>query len=266
MLSALEYPTVKYFIIFIPSGTNLILVPKAVEQLTLEVPASESTSLALFSPQNVKRAWLSTKKLHPLLGAHFHERPDASGVDLVVDEAHLYAIASNEIVYITLQSDEEACSLVNEILNGPRRLSNEQLVQLWIMSLPRHQSGSSSPHQLLLHMAHSIHDGAAQNTIIRTFFDILVHSSIPELYIPKDSLERRLMLHLAIDDLHPSLKLSLAKQRWRRAIAAVMYSRRAAAWRVSTYALLLLNNEHSPYLLSLLINRAATLFPALSRR
>lgn len=205
------------------------------EQLTLETPALESPSLGLFSPQNVKRAWLSTKNLHPLLGARFHEQPDASGVDFVVDEAHLNMIASNEIMFTTLRSDEEACSLVDDILNGPRRLSNEQLVQLWIISFPRRSGSSSSTcYQLLLHMAHSIHDGVAQNTIIRVFFDLLVHPSTPEMYIPKGSLESRLMTHLAIDELHPSLKLSPARQRWRLAIARVMYSRKEAAWRVST--------------------------------
>ena len=204
----------------------------------LEIPASESPS-EVFSSHNVTRAWISTKKLHPLLGAKFYERPNAGGVDFVVSEARLNQISSDEIVYTTLQSDDDACALVDEILNGPRNLSNDQLAQLWIISFPGSSSyafsySPSTCYQLFLQMAHSIHDAAAQNTVIKTFLDILVHSSTLEKYIPKGTLESRLMLHLAIEDLSPSRKYSSARQRWRLAIAQVIHFRRATTWKVSS--------------------------------
>ena len=234
ILFALGSPTVSLFWYWHSVKTTNRTLLKALAQLTLEVPTLESPFLEHFSSKNVIRAWISTKKLHPLLGASVHERSNASGVDFVVDEAHLNQVNSGEIVYKTLQSDEEACFLVDEILNGPRRLSNDQLAQLWIISLP---STSSSPpstcYQLLLQMAHNIHDAVAQNTIIKTFLDILVHSSTLEKYIPKGTLESRLMLHLAIEDLNPSRKHSPARQRWRLAIAQVIHSRQTAAWKVS---------------------------------
>ncbi|KAF8515960.1 hypothetical protein JB92DRAFT_2912691 [Gautieria morchelliformis] len=202
-------------------------------QVTFETSASDVSSLGLLSSQNVARAWLATKKLHPLLGARVHERPDASGLDFVVDEAHLNAVSSDEIMFETLQSDEEACALVDKLMNGSRRLAMGQLVRLWIISL--HRSPSTSPsstsYQLFLYMGHSIHDGVAQTTIVRTFFDILARPSSSDMYIPKDNLETRLMLHLPMDDLNPSRKYSIARQRWRFAIAQVVHSNKAAAWK-----------------------------------
>jgi hypothetical protein len=235
----------------------------ALLQVTLETSASDVSSLGLFSSQNVVRAWIATKKLHPLLGARVHERPDASGVDFVVDEAHLNAVSSDEIVFETLHSDEEACALVDKVINGSRKLAREQLVRFWIISFPS-TSPSSTSYQLLLYMSHSIHDGVAQTTIVRTFFDILARPSSSDMYIPKDNLETRLMLHPAMDDLSPSRKYSLARQRWRFAIAQVIDSKRTAVWEVSSPSPLL--NIHVVTYDVCASSKAAALFPGPSHR
>ncbi|KAF8574268.1 hypothetical protein K439DRAFT_1624450 [Ramaria rubella] len=204
-------------------------ISDTLEQLTFEIPASESK---LLSRDNVSRAWVAIKNLHPLLGASVHERSGLSGVDFVVDSARLNVIGEDEILYITLPSDEEASMLVEKILNGPRRLTNKQLHELWIISFPRTPSDPSTVcHQLFLHMAHYIHDGMAQNAIIRAFFDLLAHRSTPNMYNPKGSLQGRLALHLPIDDLHPALRYPKPRHRWRLAIAQVIHSNKMNALR-----------------------------------
>lgn len=192
-----------------------------------------SRSLEFFSPQNIKRTWLTLKKLHPLLSASVHEQEDPSGVDFLVDETRLNGVGPDEIVFKSLNSDGEVRVLVDRILNEPRTLSNERLAQIWIISLPGNSTGPSIRHQVVFVLAHCICDGMAQNSVIRTFFDILVHTDAPDLYAPKQGLEHLLALHLAMEDLYPTCKYSLPRQRWRLAIAQVIQARREAGLRVS---------------------------------
>jgi hypothetical protein len=197
-------------------------------QFTIKTSASD---LSILSPDNVGRAWIATKKLHPLLGARIQDRPDQSGADFIIEEARLNSVGLNDIIYTSAVSEEDALGIADKSMNGPPILSNDLLAQMWIISLPQDPSGSAT-HHLVVHMRHSIGDAMAAYSMMKRFLDILVHPMTPEKYTPKESLEDCLALHPAADDLNSSRHSSVAKQRWRRSIAKVMYARRTASFTV----------------------------------
>lgn len=188
----------------------------------------------MFSPENVSRAWLLVKKLHPLIGAVMQERDDGSWVDFIIDENKLHTITSNEIVFTNTGSEEEACRLVDKTLNEDPQLSNQLLCQLWIVSQSQQNLPGRMVHHVVIHMRHSIMDGVGVYSTLRNFFDILTRRTVSAKYeslrIP---LEEYLELHPPIDALNPSKKLSKPVQRWKKAIATVMYNQRILRLRVS---------------------------------
>ncbi|GJJ11420.1 hypothetical protein Clacol_005653 [Clathrus columnatus] len=212
-------------------------------QFTVE--SCQATASELFSPENVSGAWLLLKKLHPLLGASMHERDDGSWADFIVDEKRLHTLAKDELVFTNVRSEEEACNLVGQSMNGKPLLSNQLLSQLWIVFQTENSPAGKATHHVVIHMRHSIMDGVAVYSMFKLFFDILARRSVPARYLPSLPLEEYLNRHPAVDDLNPSKKLSKASQRWRQAIATVMYNRRMLRMR-GGYTLPQKNFEHTP--------------------
>ncbi|KAF8552696.1 hypothetical protein OG21DRAFT_1511193 [Imleria badia] len=197
----------------------------------------------LFSEANIVRAWVSTKRRFPLAGAtvrgadsaplQLKVTPDLtteigtgfeSEPHFVVREHDLAVVRPREIVFGSVASAEDAQRQAAAMLHGPRQLSEELLGQLYVF----HETDSERAHilHLMLLIAHSVTDGAATRTFVRCLLDTLARGDRPEpAQIP---LEERLAMAISSMDLRPAhlRSLSLAIQRWRRAIGMVIFQLR----------------------------------------
>ncbi|KAH0833442.1 hypothetical protein J3R83DRAFT_12557 [Lanmaoa asiatica] len=192
----------------------------------------------LFSVANIVRAWLSTKRRYPLVGATVHGASaplrlriatvdDGSGDNtpgfasephFVVREHDLSVLRPREIVFGQLTSAEEARRRAAAILDGPRQLSEELLVQLHVFR--ETDSGRSDVLHLMTLMAHCVTDGAANGTFVRCLLDTLARGGGSDSEPPQIPLEERLAMAIPSMELEPMhlRSLSPARRRWRRAV------------------------------------------------
>lgn len=184
-----------------------------------------ASNVSLFHPENVSRAWVALKQVFPLLGA------TAKGLDspalntlFVISELDLGAARPAETTLGVAQSEEEVHLFVEQLISGPRQLSDGLLARLYILS----RTDKPGHFHAIFHHAHCIHDGTSALAMIRTFFDIL---SLPPCSAVPD-LQTRLALCVATDNLSPNKHLSSAKTRWRRAAGKVISRNRRQKLRV----------------------------------
>ena len=199
------------------------------------------------------RAWLSTKRRYPLAGATVQGVDSASlrikvATDsktecgdsktrytsephFVVREHDLTVLRPREIVFGSVACAEEAQRQMTAILNGPRPLSEELLMQLYVFR-------ETDPERTdVLHLmtmtAHCVSDRLANNTFVRCLLDTLARGEGSEpVQIP---LEDRLAMAVPSMELEPMHlhSLSPARRRWRRAVGAVIFQLRMAKRQVS---------------------------------
>ena len=176
-----------------------------------------SKGKALFSEENVKRAWATLKQWYPLVGARMDDSDGMDAVKLVVSERALSSHHPDEVHFRTVASFTEVQDLVQKLMRDDPMADNHLISQLFVFT-HRHQPGT---YEVLFRAAHSITDGISGATIARTFFDVLAS---PPTQIPP--LEERLAMALSCDLLNPTNKMCLARRRWRRAIAQVTFLNR----------------------------------------
>ena len=169
----------------------------------------------LFRPENVSRAWVAIKHIFPLLGATAKELDSPMpSARFVVSELDLKIARPDETTLVVAHSEEEVHSFVDQLISGPRQLSDELLARLYIFSRtdkPRHLHA-------VFHHSHYILDGISAFTMIRTFFDLL---SLPPCPAVPD-LQARLALCVGTQNLNPNKHLSSAQMRWRRAAGYII--------------------------------------------
>jgi len=171
---------------------------------------------SLFHPDNVSRAWKTLKGIFPLLGAAAKElESETPSALVVVSERDLKIARPNDTTFRLAQSEEEVHSFVDELIGGPRQLSDELLARLYIC--PR--ADRPGHFHALFHHCHLIIDGTSALAMIRTFFDVL---SLPPCSAVPD-LQTRLTLCAGIDNLNPNKHLSNAQIRWRRATGKIIW-------------------------------------------
>lgn len=178
----------------------------------------EEGSENIFSRDNLEIAWRTLKHRFPLLASRF--RITGSGdrdVEFVVEEKRLGEIGGEEIQLLNASSLLEAQSFAQEIINGPRQLSDALPARVHILV----RTDKENHYHILLHLAHSVADGIANATLLRNFLDMLAGQAIDASSL---RLEERLASVVAQEDLDPSLILNIPRQRWRRAIGHVMCS------------------------------------------
>ncbi|KAF9792074.1 hypothetical protein BJ322DRAFT_1115390 [Thelephora terrestris] len=176
----------------------------------------ETTRDSLFELSNVTRTWIALKRIFPLLGATTRETDrEALGASFTIVEADLDVTRPGEVSILSATSEEEVHEFVEDLLSGPRQLSPDLLSRVYIYS----RKDSPGLYHAVIHTAHSIIDGTASLSLIRTFFDIL--SLPPTTHIPH--LEERLALCVGSENLNPHRDLPLARRRWRRAIGWVIH-------------------------------------------
>lgn len=175
----------------------------------------ETENTTIFSEDNVKRAWISLKQTYPLLGSRIEKPKDGSeGMLFVIEEEKLNICRTDEIHFRSISSPEDDTALIKDIMRGgPWRLSDDCLARVFILT----RTDRSNTFHVLTHVAHCITDGVANLALLRYLLDTLCRPSPPS-----PSLEDRLRMSISSEDLVPSLKLSISKQRWRRAIGSVL--------------------------------------------
>ncbi|KAJ7430711.1 hypothetical protein B0H11DRAFT_921028 [Mycena galericulata] len=163
------------------------------------------------APENFVRAWLSLKAQFPLLGATIQLHNSLP--QLVVAEERLRSIVPGEISSASVSSAEEAYAAAVAIPNSQRKLSDNLLARILVLF----RTEVSIVH-VLINVQHLITDGVGNSGLSKAFLDLL---SAPERHTRPD-LETRLSLAVAAESLVPTLKLNVARQRWRRAAGHII--------------------------------------------
>jgi len=185
---------------------------------------------SLFHPENVSRAWVAIKQIFPLLGATTKEiESQIPGALLVVSEFDLKIARPNDTTLGVAQSEEEVHSFVDQLISGPRQLSDELLAPLYIYS----RTDKPGHFHALFHHCHLIIDGISALAMIRTFFDVL---SLPP-YPTIPDLQTRLALCVGTHNLNPNKHLSNAQIRWRKAAGHIIRQIRLQNQRVRLWLL-----------------------------
>ena len=177
----------------------------------LAVTSDES----LFHHENVSRTWVALKQIFPLLGATTKElESETPSVLFVVSELDLNVVRPADTTFGLARSEEEVHSFVDQLISGPRQLSDELLARLYIYS----RTDKPGHFHALFHHCHHIIDSISALAMIRTFFDLL--SLPPRSAIP--DLQTRLALCVGTHNLNPNKHLSSAQIRWRRAAGQII--------------------------------------------
>ncbi|KAI9460324.1 hypothetical protein HD554DRAFT_2028859 [Boletus coccyginus] len=176
----------------------------------------------LFSETNIVKAWVSTKRRYPLSVATIRGFP--SKPHFVVREHDLAVLRPREIVFGTVACAEEVHWRMGAIINGPRPLSVELLMQLYVFREPDRTD--------VLHLitlgAHCMADRSANNTFVRCLLDTLARGGEFEpVQLP---LEDRLAMATSSTERIPTLSRSLspARRRWRRAVGIIIFQSKMA--------------------------------------
>ena len=169
------------------------------------------------------------------MGAILSQKPGGTGFDFIVERKRVETILPEEILYITVNSDKEAHSLVSQALNGPPILSNTLLAKLWLIPVIGKDCTSTTLDPMwhfVIHIRHCIVDGRTIYNMGRIFMELLTHNGLPPKYQHYNTFEEFLNLHPAIDNLNRHWDV-LPRLRWRRAIAKVIQTLRDAPLKAS---------------------------------
>ena len=221
-----------------------------------------SRDVHIFSDANIVKAWLSTKRRHPLAGATVQVLPldtpivpcrlkeadskaEGGGGDsvpalglephFVIREHDLAVLRAHEIVFEQVACAEEIPQRMAAIWEGPRPLSDELLVRLYVFRETDPQR--TDVLHLMTLIAHCVTDGTANRTFLRCLLDTLARGGELDSEPAQIPLEERLGMLIPSADLEPvHLRLhSPARRRWRRAIGAVIFQLRMEKGQVGTY-------------------------------
>jgi hypothetical protein len=183
-----------------------------VHHAVIEVVPQSIGELSVF-----EKAWIGLKRKYPLLGANLEEQGnDRRQVSFIVNDLDLGRLSPGEVEHQHVSSDKEVQDFIDQLVNGKRRLSNQLLARLFVLVQ------DVCRYHILIHVAHCITDGMSNLNIIRTLLEDL--SSLK--YRRAFSLEERLALATAPEDVSPIVKRSRPVQRWHRAMGHVILSLR----------------------------------------
>ncbi len=182
--------------------------------------------------KKVESVWKELKRRYPLLGARVQKQPgggdDDDEVRFLVSEDRISSCLPDEITFSNggVGTWDEAQGFADDLVNteeGGHVLDEGMLARVWVLGREGEQSirdESREVFYVILAVAHVITDGISNMLLLRRFLEGLCGGD-------GDGngwdWEERLMSCLALEDLNPSKgEMSLARRRWRRAIADVM--------------------------------------------
>jgi hypothetical protein len=173
-----------------------------------------------YSRDRLAAIWVSLKQQFPLLGAQVREYDNGDAVDFVVDEGRLGTL-QDDFSFADAASADVVDAQIEVSLNGPRQLSNDMLAHLAVFRERSAGGAGAAPvFHLVFVVAHLITDGMANNTLGRVFLERLAS---PTRSVSPD-LVARLEMVVAPEPLMLPRAFPPARQRWRRAIACVLYA------------------------------------------
>jgi hypothetical protein len=178
--------------------------------ITIAFPAAEGQHCV--GPDNFARAWCALKAQFPLLAATVQIKNDLP--QFVVAEERLKSALPGEMSFSSISTLEAAQAAAAAGINGERKLSDDLLSHIVVLS----RTDDASTYHVLIAIAHLITDGVSNGSLLRQFLDML---SFPDGHTDPD-LEARLSLAVAAESLVPTLKLNIARQRWRRAAGSII--------------------------------------------
>ncbi|KAJ8496473.1 hypothetical protein ONZ51_g1056 [Trametes cubensis] len=186
-------------------------------QYTVQVAGGHAQGAALFSEMNVARTWAALKRYYPLLGSRMQLEDDNETIAFIVQERALFEHQPGEVTLGTASSQDEITSLVWRLIRDKPMEYNHIMAR--VLAFKREDMPGA--YSVLFKAAHAVTDGISGAILARTFFDVLC---APPFTIPP--LEERLAMARPSDALSPTMKMSPARQRWRRAIGKVTFLNR----------------------------------------
>ena len=186
-------------------------------QYTVQVAGGHAQGAALFSEKNVSRTWAALKRYYPLLGSRMQLEDDNETIVFIVHERALFEHQPGEVTLGTASSQDEITSLVWRLIRDKPMEYNHIMARVFAFK----REDIPGAYSVLFKAAHAVTDGISGAILARTFFDVLC---APPFTIPP--LEERLAMALPSDALSPTMKMSPARQRWRRAIGKVTFLNR----------------------------------------
>ncbi|KAJ6596974.1 hypothetical protein DFH09DRAFT_107644 [Mycena vulgaris] len=165
------------------------------------------------APEVLTRAWIFLKAQFPLLGAtvQIHD----SLPHLVVAEERLKSTVPGEISSAWISSAEEARAAAMATINGEATLSDNLLSRIVVFG----RTDDASTYHVLINVAHLITDGIGNVSLLKEFLNVL---SLDRHIMHMPDIKARLSLAVAAESLVPSRKMSIARQRWRRAAGQII--------------------------------------------
>lgn len=173
--------------------------------------------------ESFRRAWLAAKGHFPILGAEIKERDSGKTVEFIVREANLAELGEREVVFLE-GSAEVASQVVEDALNGPRKLSNNKLASLTVI---RPEKDDDPTFHLVINIAHVITDGIGSSTLVRSLLEHLASCDQKPLL----DLRERLAMAVCAESLTPTSHLNRARRRWRNAVAQILWENSQRALR-----------------------------------
>lgn len=137
-----------------------------------------------------------------------------------MDAEHLQYVRPGELNIEEVGSAQDVEDFNEALLTGTRQLSAQLPAKLWILL----RRDSWRHFHVITHVAHMIADGLSNAILLREFFNLLCGASTDNV---PSQLDDRLALSLPMEYLHPQPKMSIARRKWRLAIASVMATLRS---------------------------------------
>jgi hypothetical protein len=195
--------------------------------------------LEVMNIENIRQAWLAVKRKYPLLAARIIRKEDRGTDDaelyFEVAEDRVLSIPDGELTIGHIDSLDDIPAFTEHVLNGPRQLLPDQNVKIIIKSFQEPSQdqieiGYWTRYHVWLLCAHTISDGGANMSLFST---LMIMMTTPSQRISKGSIGQCLSRAANAETLHFSPKHSLARLRWRKAIAYAIMQVREAHIKVS---------------------------------
>ncbi|KAF9234532.1 hypothetical protein BU15DRAFT_78955 [Melanogaster broomeanus] len=197
-LGALE--TVLYWYGVFNGGTDTVM--------HIHLRATRPSDADIYSPDNVRRAWLSVKRRFPLLAAEVQEEDGNSY--FVLREENVVSLREGDVTFGTVSSFHDAERFISYIMDGPPPLSSKLLTRAYVLR----RTDQPDHFHVVVVVSHCITDGSSTSTILRTFFQTLASPYDPSPL----SIEARLQMYHPLESRIRLEDVSPVKRRWRKAL------------------------------------------------
>lgn len=180
----------------------------------------------LFRYENIFRTWKAVKQRYPLSGAKIQGDFGTDAVEFVVSEKLLAGVVPGELNFSPVNSAEDIDRMIDDMIHGTQRDLHNLPFRLIVL----HQLDQPHRWHVIFNCMHSTGDAISSANFHCMFFDVLALGISP--VVP--DLQERLAVVVPTEDLNPTRKMSVARQRWRYAMASVLYTIRDSKIQVRT--------------------------------